>query len=220
MNQLGAADLLRGLAIGILVIGWALLAHQGSAGDGTSDLAVIQACSPFLAFAVLLLWQPGKRRWIIPVSAAMLALLAWNWLFLRQNVAFLYFIEHAGTNLALATLFGRTLAAGCQPLVTRFALLAHNGTISPAKERYTRQLTLAWTLFFLLNALISSLLFWLTPTAVWSAYGNLAGPFLLGAMFVGEHLIRNLVLPPEDRTSIADTLRGFRRSKHAGAQGQ
>lgn len=33
-------------------------------------------------------------------------------------------------------------------------------------------------------------------------------------MFSIEHLVRHRVLPPEDRTSIADTIRGFRPDRH------
>lgn len=38
MIGLSPAAILRGLAVGVLVIAWAALAHYGSAGDGTRIL--------------------------------------------------------------------------------------------------------------------------------------------------------------------------------------
>ena len=42
-------------------------------------------------------------------------------------------------------------------------------------------------------------------------------PLSLLAMFAGEHLCRQLVLPPADRASIADTIRAFRAGKQRQA---
>ena len=219
MTGLTPTAILRGLAVGVLVVAWAALAHFGSAGDGSSDFAAALACAPLVAIVVILLWRVSPL-WMILGGLGVLGLIAWNWPTLRQNVALLYFIQHLGTNLALGILFGRTLLSGRQPLVTHFALLAHNGSISVAKERYTRGVTIAWTAFFLGMASVSALLFFFASAAVWSAFANLLSLLLIVLMFAAEHFVRLRVLPPEDQSSIADTIRGYRLSTRRRAEHQ
>ncbi|MBL8419999.1 MAG: hypothetical protein JNK92_05120 [Dechloromonas sp.] len=202
--------LVRGLALFALMAAWAWLAHQGSAGEGVPDFAAALAVLPIVAIAVLLLWRIGKPLWIVVGGLALLAFLAWLWPALRENVALLYYVQHVGTNLVLATLFGRSLFGQREALVTQFARTAHLGAISVAKERYTRQVTIAWTVFFLAMALVSTALFWLAPLAAWSVFANLLALPLIVLMFVVEHCFRHRILPPGERSSVADTFRGYR----------
>lgn len=206
------AILLRGLALVALLVAWAVLAHQGSSGNGNPDVSVALAMAPFLALAVILLWRVGNPLWIAVGGLAVVGVLAWFWPELRQNVAKLFYVQHLGTNLALAALFGRTLFGTQEALVTQFAKLAHGGVISSAKTRYTRQVTIAWSIFFVANALVSTALFWLASPAAWSIFANLLSTPLLGLMFVIEHLCRYYILPPGDRSSVADTIRAYRAS--------
>ena len=212
MTGLTATAILRGLAIGVLILAWAALAHYGSAGDGSSNLAAALAVAPLVVIVVILLWRVMNPLWMVLGGLSVLALLAYLWPALRANVALLYFIQHLGTNLALGILFGRTLLSGRQPLVTHFALLAHDGQISPAKTRYTRGVTIAWTIFFLGMASISAVLFFFASAAAWSAFANLLSLLLIGLMFAGEHFVRLRVLAPADQSSVADTIRGYRLS--------
>jgi uncharacterized membrane protein len=212
MSGLSPAAMLRGLAVGLLIVAWAALAHYGVAGDAPADFSTALATAPVLALVVILLWRVGNPLWIALGGLAILGLLALAWPGLRQNIALLYYVQHLGTNLALGALFGRSLLAGQEALVSTFAKLAHDGVISAAKARYTRQVTVAWTIFFIASAAVSSALFWLAPAVAWSVFANLLSPPLLALMFIGEHLIRHRVLPPEDCSSIADTIRGYRAS--------
>ncbi|MCB4360012.1 COG4648 family protein [Quatrionicoccus australiensis] len=212
MTGLSPAAILRSLAVGVLVVAWAILAHYGSAGDGPADFSAALATAPILAFVVILLWRVGQPLLIGLGGLLILALLALSWPTLRQNIALLFYVQHLGTNLALGTLFGRSLIGNGDALVTTFAKLAHDGVISEAKARYTRQVTVAWTIFFFGSAALSTVLILFAPTVVWSVFVNLLSTPLLVLMFAGEHLIRNRVLPPEDRSSIADTIRGYRAS--------
>jgi uncharacterized membrane protein len=212
------ASLLRALALLAIIVGWAVLAHQGSAGDAHPDFSAALATAPIIAIAVMLLWRAGHPLWIVGGGCAVFLLLAWAWPTLRQNVALLYYVQHVGTNLALATFFGRTLFGGHEALVSQFARFAHGGVISPLKARYTRQVTVAWTSFFLATATLSTLLFWLAPAAAWSVFANLLTVPLLVLMFAAEHLARQRLLPPEERSSIADTIRGYRTAMQARNQ--
>ena len=211
MIGLTPGALLRGLAIGVLVLAWAVLAHYGSAGDGTSNFAAGLASAPLVAIVIILLWRVSAL-WMVLGGLLTIGGLALIWPTVRQNVALLYFIQHLGTNLALGILFGRTLLAGRRPLVTHFALMAHGGKISPTKDRYTRGVTIAWTVFFFGMASVSVLLFFFASAAAWSAFANLLSLLLIVLMFVVEHLVRMRLLPPEDQSSVADTIRGYRLS--------
>lgn len=214
----GPAQLLRGLALAALVVAWVWFAHQGSAGTGNPDFSVALATAPVAVLFVILLWRIAKPLASALGGLAMLGLLAWSWPALRQNIALLYYLQHLGTNLALAALFGHTLFGSHEALVTQFARMAHGGVVSAAQERYSRQVTIAWSLFFLGNAAVSSLLFGLATPAVWSLFANVLSTPLVAAMFVVEHLCRNHFLPPQDRSSVADTIRGYRAAMAARRQ--
>lgn len=212
------AGLLRGMLLVAAVVGWAFLAHEGSAGGAHPDFSTATATAPIIAIAVMLLWRAGRPLWIVGGGVGVFLLLAWAWPMLRQNVALLYYVQHVGTNLALATFFGRTLFGGREALVSQFARFAHGGVISPLRARYTRQVTIAWTAFFVTMATVSTALFWLAPAAAWSVFANLLAMPLLIVMFAGEHLIRHHALPPDERSTIADTIRGYRTAMQARHQ--
>lgn len=124
--------------------------------------------------------------------------LAWLWPTLRANISLLFFLQNIGTNLALATLFGRSLIGDGEALITQLARAVHHGEISERKRRYTRKATLAWTLFFLITALISTLLWLFASQSAWSVFANLLSMPLLAAMFVAEHVWRVHSLPPKN----------------------
>ncbi len=212
MSTAGASSLLRSATVGGLAVAWAIFAHRNSVG-GASDFSTALAATPIIIVAAILLRRLGNPLSIAGGGLAALALLAWAWPQLRENGALLHFVEHVGTNLAFAVVFGRTLGAGHEPLITQLARFAHPEGLSPAKLRYTRQVTVAWTAFFVTIAAVSTGLFLLAPAAVWSVFANFLMLPLILAMFAAEHLCRHLVLPPTERASIADTIRAFRAGK-------
>lgn len=202
---------LRSLALVAFMAAWAIAAYFGSTGQGSPDFNTAVGATPFVVILATLLWRVRH-----PLGAAAGGLLAagmliWLWPSLRQNAALLYFIEHLGINLALAALFGKTLVGAGEPLITRFARIVNDGVLSERQRRYTRQATLAWTLFFLANAALSSLLYALAPHAVWSVYASLLTAPLIGLMFVAEHLWRIRALPREERPSMAEVVRVWRQ---------
>ena len=207
---LSLAQLLRGLAVVVFLVAWAFLAHSGSAGEGATDLSVLLGVAPIVAALGLLLWR--SRHPLLTGSGILIMLggLAWLWPTLRDNIALLFFIQHLGTNLALGTLFGRSLLGNGEALITQLARAVHHGELSERKRRFTRQSTFAWTLYFLSNALISAVLWLFAPPAVWSVFANLLSFPLLVAMFLGEHIWRVKALPPDERPSIAQVARAFR----------
>jgi acyl-coenzyme A synthetase/AMP-(fatty) acid ligase len=180
MTGITSASLLRGLSVTGLLIAWAWLAHDASAGAGGSDLAVAMASTWMLAIIVILLWRVGKPWWLIAGGLAVVVILPWHWQTLRQNVAMLYYLQHVGTNLTLGLLFGCSLFGQGEALVTRFARLAHHGVLSEAQFFYTRQVTIAWTVFFGATAVLSTVLFvFASPIVSQRLSGSL--PFCAGA---------------------------------------
>lgn len=208
--------LLRGLAVVVLVIVGAGLAHLGSAGDPDSTLASLLGLTPIAAALGILAWRARHPLLTGTALVVLLGGLAWLWPTLRHNVALLYFVQHAGINLALATLFGRTLLGPGEALITQLARAVHGGEMSEGKRRHTRQVTIAWTMFFLANALISALLWCFAPLAVWSAFANLLAMPLVVMMFAAEHIWRSRVLPPEERPTIAQVVGAYRMHTRAG----
>jgi uncharacterized membrane protein len=110
----------------------------------------------------------------------------------------------------MAVVFGRTLRGPGESLVTQMARLVHGGVLSARQLVYTRGVTIAWSLFFLVMALVSVALFLWAPTPVWSTFAYLLGGPLIGLMFLGEFLWRRHALAGEDKATIADAIRAWK----------
>ena len=212
----GVWPLLRGVGAAVLTVAWAIAAHVSSSSGQPSAWGAMLALSPLLVAAALGLWRL-PRRWLAALLGAGLAgVLVVSWPLLTARVALLYFVQHMGIYLLLASFFGRTLSGGGESLVTQMARRIHGGVLSTAQQSYTRKVTVAWTVFFVLMALTSAVLFAGAPLPVWSTFANLLGGPLIGLMFVGELLVRRLVLPAEDRASLMETVRAWRLHNASG----
>jgi len=155
------------------------------------------------------------RRWRRPRAMLVAAITAvaavWlGWPLIEHHFASMFFAEHAGANLVLAIVFGHTLLGNREALCTRFARLLH-GTLPAEVERYTRQVTAAWTIFFAVMFVLSCALYLGGDLAAWSLFANIASPVLVAAMFVVEYLVRYRVLPNWERTGVLGGIRAFAR---------
>lgn len=208
--KLDLAQAGRGLAIAVTVVAWAVAAHYTSALVDASHWGAVLAMAPFAAVAAAFAWRSPRRPAMLGMLVlATLALVA-VWPTLAHNVGWLYFIQHVATNLLLCIGFGRTLLGTRQPMCTRIAAVMHR-EVSPALARYTRHVTLAWTLFFALTVTVSVLLFAFGSLTAWSTFANLLTLPLVALMFAAEYAVRLWVLP-EDRSSILDAIRAYRQS--------
>lgn len=124
------------------------------------------------------------------------------------SLGWIYFIQHVGTNAVLAWVFGRSLCLGREPLCARFAALVH-GPLAPEVARYTRQVTAAWTIFFMVMGTVSVLLFWLAPMDFWSVFASFLTPAFVLLMFAIEYAIRLYALPSLQHATILDMARLF-----------
>jgi uncharacterized membrane protein len=192
--------------IGAAVIAYAVLAHLSNSRPGTGELGALLAIGPLWLAAVFLAWRARHRALALAGCALALLAIALSWRQLESHFAWVYLVQQAGSYVALAVLFGRTLAAGREPLCSRFAALVH-GPLAPEVARYTRRVTQAWTLFFVGIVVALVVTFLALPLREWSAFANFATLPLVGVMFIVEYAVRRRALPNMAHRGLGATLR-------------
>jgi uncharacterized membrane protein len=187
-----------------------VLAHRAMSDTQAPAAAILVASVPLVIILATLARRIGAA--IVLAIAALLAACAW-WLGLaglERHAADLFFVEHAGTMLALAIVFGRTLGPGREPLCSRFARMVH-GTIDAATALYTRRLTATWTAFFVIVCAASCLLYATHRLEEWSLLASVLTPALVVLLFVAEYAVRGYALPHNERVGILAAVHAFRR---------
>ena len=205
---------LRAVLVFVSVCG-AVLLHLAIVGRFGPALGAALSLAPA---AVAVAWATRRSRhrgWLLAALAlAMVAVYA-DWDALERHFPSVFFLEHAGGNLFLAIVFGRSLAAGREPLCTRFALVMHE-TLPPEVAAYTRRITLAWTLFFAALFGLSTTLYLGGFLEAWSMLATMLSPLLVALMFVAEYAVRLRVLPDWERTGVLGAFRAY--SRHTAAR--
>jgi uncharacterized membrane protein len=186
------------------------LSYFLAASQQRSLAATLLGLAPFAAAAFALAWN-FRARWLALALYGVCAIaIALSFDLLRSHAHWLYFVQHAGAMSALAVAFGVTLGGDhAQALCSRMAAAMQGGRSDAALMRYTWKVTLAWTVFFILCALVSVLLFALAPIEIWFAFANLLTPVLLAAMFAGEYLVRLYALPGHAHLGIEKIIQTF-----------
>lgn len=201
----------RWIGIAALGVAYSVLAHYSAATSAATtfpSLGVAVSLAPTLTFLLWLAWRSPARPAMLLLSAAVAGVLWAFWGELERNFSWVYFLQHAGTYAMLAGAFGGTLAPGRQAMCSRFAEAVH-GNLAPDVARYTRQVTLAWTLFFMAVSLVSSMLFFFSSIEVWSIFANFLSFPLIVLMFVAEYLVRLRTLPHLEKHSIMEGVRAY-----------
>jgi len=121
-----------------------------------------------------------------------------------DDVNRLYVLQHVAINLLLCGWFASTLRAGRLSLIGSFAQRVH--PLTPAHEAYTWQVTRVWAVYFALMAMASVLVYVLMSFSAWSLLSNLLSPLMIGALFIGEFLVRYRIHPEFERTTMAQAL--------------
>lgn len=185
-----------------------MLSDAAASGDGRAPLAVAVAWTA--ACAVLAsLASTRPRTGLLLTATGLLAV--WHWQApLARHIDYVYLAQHAGAHLALGLAFARTLGPARGPaLITRLAARIH-GPLPPAIERYTRQVTIGWTVYFFAMGLASVILFVTAPLETWSVLANLVTLPLIIAGFLVEYLLRHWLHPDFDHVSIFEGIRAYR----------
>jgi uncharacterized membrane protein len=192
---------------------YSLYAHELTLSDDRSSFGYVFALASLYLVAVC--FAVGSRyRFALILLASLLVLLGWA---VRDTLAWdprwVYLGQHAGAMLGLALLFGLTLNSVRGSLVTRMARLVHAQELPASVERYTWQVTLAWTLFFVVMGVVSLALFFLGYIEAWSWFINFLTLPLVIAMFVLEYLVRRIRIRDFEHKSILDGIRAYSRLK-------
>jgi uncharacterized membrane protein len=188
--------------------GYALLAHYTNITATADTLGISVALAPIALAAVSLAWHSSHR-------GAMFALLALSgagvwlaWITLQPHFSVLYWLEHAGTETVLCLAFARSLRPGSEPMCTYFAKIVH-GPLAPPLERYTRQVTAAWAIFFGTMGAASTILFYGAPLALWSVFANFFTGPLIALMFIVEYAVRRRLHPGMEHAHILAAVKAF-----------
>ena len=195
------------------------MGYHASISDHPPLVVILIGIAPLAAIALVSAWHSRVRSLSLMLFAACALTAILNLDNLRNHAAWLYFVQHAGAMLLLGIMFGSTLGrTHADALCSRIAAFVIPKPLDAVYLHYTWKVTLAWTLFFAISALLSVLLFFFGPIEVWSIFANLLTPPLLGIMFAGEYLIRLRTMPDRAHFSITETIQAYReysRRPHA-----
>jgi uncharacterized membrane protein len=195
-------------AVLLFLLGYSVLSHYSNLNPQAHNLRALLALAPMLTLGLVLLWRWSGALMALLAAAAAAFLLRAFWPLFAQNFAIVYLIQQVGFYFIMAFTFGRSLRTGSVPLCTQLADKVH-GPLTALELRYTRRVTLAWVIFFLLNAAANCLLFEFAPLRVWSMFVNFCSLPLILLMFVAEYAVRRRVLPQVQRSGLIATLRVY-----------
>lgn len=189
----------------VLIVAYPLTLHLSVSWADARPVAAV--------LAALCLWG-AARCWAQQrrggMALALLGVLGIALLVAREGLLPLLYWQPVIIGALGGWLFGRTLVSGRVPLITRLARLAR-GELPPELLRYTRQVTLAWTLVFALLTLELLLLrLWATPT-VWSLFANAINYLLIALFFVGEYAVRVVLFRHLEHPGFVSYLRTLNR---------
>jgi len=198
----------KALLVALLVTSYSVVMHLLLTSGQWPVTTLLIALLPF-AMLPLTLLRTGHMTWGLLSAVVLIVTSAFGWNGMLQNPNWVYLLENIALECLMAWGFGRTLRPGHEPLISQFARRIHGADYSPAIASYTRQVTWAWTLYFLAIGLISSTLFVAAPLAVWSWFINFVTFILLGLMFAGEYAVRRWRLPDIHHISFIKSVSPF-----------
>jgi uncharacterized membrane protein len=199
---------IRLVAAGLAGAAYVLGSHWLMTSEPSSAWNAALVVGPMLGLAAWLAWQRGRRLLGLVAALATAALVVHGWRGGALPAGSIYVGQHVAIHVLLAFVFGLTLQAGREPLVTALARRVHGG-VTPAMAMYSRKVTVAWTAYFLAMAALSLALFAFASFALWATFANLLTPLAIVAMFVGEYLLRYRLHPEFERATLAQAMRAY-----------
>jgi uncharacterized membrane protein len=192
----------------LFFIAYSVLSHYSNLNPQAHDLRTLLALAPMWGLGLVLLWRWHGALIALLAAAATAYLMRAFWPLFAQNFSIVYLVQQVGFYSIMAFTFGRSLRKGRVPLCTHIADTVH-GPLSAAELRYTRKVTLAWVMFFLLNVAATFLLFEFAPLRVWSLFVNFCSLPLILLMFAAEYAVRRRVLPHAESSGLIAALRVY-----------
>ncbi|MCX4189066.1 hypothetical protein [Methylophaga sp. OBS3] len=170
------------LLIILLSVAYPFIVYWGLSQQHQSIVMVL-LCALLLSRIVLA--KSRAERSMVVAMTVIVAVVLW----FNKDVGLLFY--PVIINLLFLMMFAGSLVVG-MPVIERLARI-REPNLPPEGVRYTRRVTYAWCLFFVLNAALSMLtVVWADPQ-IWLLYNGIIAYFLMGAMFIGEWLIRRRV---------------------------
>ena len=195
-------------AVGVLLVAYSVLSHYCNLNPRAQNLGTALALAPISIILIALLWRAAGVTSAAIAAPAEAFLLHHYWPMLTQNFMVLTLMQQCGFYAVLALSFALSLRNNRVPLCTQLADRLH-GPLTAREVRYTRQVTAAWTLFFLGQITASLLLFEFASPRVWSLFVNFCSLPLILAMFAAEMAVRQRVLPATRHGGLIATLRVY-----------
>jgi uncharacterized membrane protein len=193
-------------------IGYPVVLHIFILKEEVDISQLLFVFAPLLAVASWVVFRMVGRAWwpllaLLSVSAVYY-IVAGN----HERIGLLAVngLSHAVLNLFLLWLFGRTLLPGREPLVSQISRHI-NGDPEPEITVYTRQVNIAWCVYFALQVAVSLSLYAFAPLAAWSFFINVLNLPLLMLMFVGEKAYRTARFPDHPPTPIMKVIEVYSR---------
>lgn len=200
-------------AIVVFVVAYAGLSHYNNTVARTHDLGVALALGPVLGVGLVLIWRWLHLSVALLAGAAAAVPLRHYWPLMERNFSLVYLLQEAGFYGLMALSFAQSLRKPRVALCTQLADKLH-GPLTPQEVLYTRRVTVAWSVLFLLITAATGLLFFFAPLRVWSLFANFCVLPLIGLMFVAEYAVRRRVLPQAERRGILAVVRVYFASQH------
>ena len=145
---------------------------------------------PLLLLAArLALGQRGPTEAVLAVAA--LAVLALDWF----NPALAVRAWPVLVSLGMAALFAASFRWG--PVMIERIAAAAEGPMPEVARPYLRRVTAVWVCFFVLNAAIAGWTVLFGTLEQWALYNGLVSYCLVGALMLGEVMVRRLVRPKQ-----------------------
>ena len=196
---------------------YSVLCHVMLAVHPSAFMAAGLAMGPLILLAMRWLlsswrnrpsWSSSIKGLVVVVSVAAIGVVLRYWAHISTHAQWVYLLQHLLTNAVLGAVFAFSLTGRRLAVVTRLALKVH-GSLPESMERYTRQVTVAWVIFFIGMCVVSLLLFFGSTLAVWSFFVNILTFPLVVLMFLMEYRIRRILHPTFEHVSIFAGIKAF-----------
>lgn len=205
-----AIKILRGLSAVLIIVTYAILVHHVNASGQASSLGAVLALIPIFLLVITFAWQAGSHVKSLALLLGSIIICWFSWPFVRQHTDIIFWIQDISLMMILLLTFGLTLQKGRKPLCVHFAeIINGDEALPPAHVNYARQVTVAWVVFFSMIIIISTLLFFLAPLAIWSIFVNFLTLPLVALMFLVEFMVRRSVLTDLPTGHILDAVRAY-----------
>ena len=190
------------------LIGYQMLTYVDIFAKSPNVLVVLSAFIPIMV-ALFLVSRCARFKALWVMLAAISGVIIWrNSATIAHYIGWICMVQRSALFMLLAFTFGLTLRSGHIPFVSQIAEVVH-GPLNARLARYTRQVTVAWTLFFAALAVLLFLIFFILGQHVWVLISGTASMALIALMFIVEYTVRCRQIPISERGSMGAGVRAY-----------